>query len=86
LKSLEAVNFFADNSFDFVFIDGDHTYEGVKADIAAWSPKLKPTGMLAGHDYTPAGHPDTSFEGVGRAVREAFGDNIRVIHNTWIRK
>lgn len=38
------------NKVDFVFIDGDHTYEGVKRDIEAWLPKIKKRGFIAGHD------------------------------------
>jgi len=39
-----------DGSLDFVFIDADHRYEAVIKDLAAWVPKLKPGGMLCGHD------------------------------------
>ncbi len=42
---------FGDNSLDFVFLDADHSVEGVTADIAAWWPKVKPNGYLCGHDY-----------------------------------
>jgi len=42
---------FSDHSCSFVFIDGDHTYEGVKRDIQAFLPKMKNGGILAGHDY-----------------------------------
>jgi hypothetical protein len=51
--SLEAVNNFEDGSLDFVFIDAAHDYDNVKADILAWLPKVKKTGILAGHDYWP---------------------------------
>ncbi len=40
-----------DGELDFVYLDADHTYEAVKADIAAWWPKVRPGGTLGGHDY-----------------------------------
>lgn len=55
--------------FDLVYIDADHRYHAVKADIKAWFPKVKPGGILAGHDYDARGHPD-----VKRAVDELFVD------------
>lgn len=36
---------------DLLYIDASHTYEGVKADIIAWTPKLKVGGFIALHDY-----------------------------------
>lgn len=56
-----------DKSLDFVFIDADHSYEGVKKDIIAWLPKVKPGGILAGHDY--AWH-----EPIRQAVRDTLGE------------
>ncbi len=35
---------------DFLFIDGDHTYEGVKADFEMYSPLVRPGGLVAFHD------------------------------------
>lgn len=35
---------------DMLFIDGDHAYEAVKADLRDWLPSLKPGGWLAMHD------------------------------------
>lgn len=62
---------------DLIFIDACHTYEAVKADIAAWRQHLAAGGVLAGHDYcVPA------FPGVRRAVDEAFGDRVRVAGNS----
>jgi predicted O-methyltransferase YrrM len=52
--------------FDFVFIDADHSYPSVKADILAWVPKVCRGGILAGHDYDPA------WPGVVQAVDEIF--------------
>lgn len=39
-----------DESLDFIFIDADHSEEAVRADITAWSPKVKPEGWIFGHD------------------------------------
>lgn len=51
--SLEAVETFADGSLDFVFIDGDHTFNAAVQDIIKWSSKVRKGGMVAVHDYTP---------------------------------
>lgn len=40
-----------DNSLDYVYIDADHSYEGMKRDLKLIQPKLKPDGYLMGHDY-----------------------------------
>lgn len=56
---------------DVLFIDGDHNYESVKADIAAWRGKVKLGGIISGHDYS--GDMYGSFPGVDQAVHEAFG-------------
>lgn len=64
--SVDAANLFKDDSLDFVFIDAAHDYDNVLADITAWFPKVKKTGVIAGHDYY-AGH-----YGVEKAVNEFF--------------
>jgi predicted O-methyltransferase YrrM len=40
-----------DGSLDFVYIDGDHTYSGVRADLQLWTPKVRSGGIVSGHDY-----------------------------------
>src|SRR5439155_15474564 len=35
---------------DLLFIDGDHTYEGVKRDFEMYSPMVRPGGIVAFHD------------------------------------
>lgn len=59
----------ADESLDFAFIDADHTYEGVSRDISAWWPKVRPGGILAGHDYGGRKNREGIW-GVNRAVNE----------------
>lgn len=49
--SHEVVNQFEDESLDFVFIDCNHAYEFVVADIANWSKKVRIGGIVCGHDY-----------------------------------
>jgi hypothetical protein len=68
MSSLAAAAEFADESIDLIFIDGDHTHEGCKADILAWLPKLKEGAVMLGHD-----HSQRHFPGVVRAVKEIFG-------------
>src|SRR3712207_8346882 len=34
-----------------LFVDADHTKQGVELDIAAWGPKMAPDGVVAFHDY-----------------------------------
>jgi hypothetical protein len=50
--SVNALKLFKDKSLDFVFIDGNHDYAHVSADIAGWEKKVRSGGILAGHDYT----------------------------------
>lgn len=46
-----AASHFADASLDFVYLDANHSYLAVRDDLRAWYPKVKPGGLLAGHDY-----------------------------------
>jgi hypothetical protein len=64
-SSPAAAESYDDASLDFVYIDADHRYAAVSADIKAWLPKIKAGGWLAGHDYR-LGHCD----GVDRAVAD----------------
>lgn len=41
-------------TLDFVYVDARHDYCGVNEDIQAYWPKLKPGGIMAGHDYLNA--------------------------------
>jgi len=47
----DAVLDFENESLDFIFIDGVHTYDQVKKDCENFYPKLKKNGLFSGHDY-----------------------------------
>jgi len=49
--SMDAVKDFENNSLDFVFIDGAHDFKNVAMDIYEWVKKVKPGGIVYGHDY-----------------------------------
>jgi cephalosporin hydroxylase len=74
LPSVEASKLYQDESLDFVFIDADHSYESVCADISAWLPKMKKGGIISGHDcYYPP---------VERAVNELL-TNVEIHGGCW---
>lgn len=77
--SVEMAKRVPDGSLDFVFIDADHRYPAVKADIKAWVPKLKAGGVLCGHDI--------HLLGVRKAVEEMISqyDEPGVDH-IWVCK
>ena len=53
---------FDNESIDFVYIDGDHSYESIQQDLYYWYNKVKPGGIIGGHDYVDV------WPGVIRAV------------------
>lgn len=63
--SLDAVNEFADESLDAIFIDGNHDFRHVTEDVDEWSRKVKKGGIVSGHDFFENYHK-------GFGVREAI--------------
>jgi len=57
--------------FDFVFIDGDHSYEGSSADFEAYYPLVKKGGIFAGHDIV--------LPGVSKALKDFFKEDFSKI-------
>lgn len=57
---------------DLLFIDGDHSYEGVRKDIANWWGYLKPGGIIIFHDYSKGDDSHYLHKEVKRAVDEIF--------------
>ena len=66
--SQDVVDKIPDGIADFLYVDGCHTYEAVKRDLQMYSCKVKPDGILAGHDYFPG-----EWQGVVNAVDEFLG-------------
>lgn len=67
--SPEAAELFKDNFFDWIYIDANHAYEGVKKDLEGWYPKIKVGGIISGHDYILLETVHSTF-GVVSAVNE----------------
>lgn len=65
---MQAAGEIADGSLDWVYIDGDHTYDAVRNDIATYTRKLRSGGWLTGDDYQARGK---YHGGVKDAVDEA---------------
>lgn len=72
-RSLDIGAMWQPASLDFVFIDGDHSYQGCAQDISRWREIVRPGGIVCGHDYDNINYP--AF-GVKRAVDEAFGKDV----------
>jgi predicted O-methyltransferase YrrM len=64
----EVRELFGKVQIDFAFIDGDHTYEGVKADFLDYGPLVRPGGLIAFHDILP--RPDMPSIQVDRFWQE----------------
>lgn len=78
MPSVAASAVVPDASIDLVFIDGDHSYEGCRSDIAAWAPKVKPGGFVTGHDYS------RNFPGVIQAVDEIYPQRTLHEDDVWM--
>jgi cephalosporin hydroxylase len=69
---------------DFLFIDGDHSYEGVAADFEAFSGLVRPGGLIAFHDVVP-GRPE-AVGGVPRywqQLKQQWKGEIREFVESW---
>jgi predicted O-methyltransferase YrrM len=67
MPSMDAARIFANSVADLVFIDADHREEEVTKDITAWLPKVRPGGIICGHDVG-------THHGVESGVIKVLGD------------
>ena len=87
-ESVDAARDIEDGSLDFVFVDADHSFKAVLADIEAYWPKIKIGGCLSGHDWEHTeSHTaaDSRLWGVKQAVQSFFpGKEIQLGRDmTW---
>ncbi len=78
MDSAATAQMFDSREVDFCFVDASHVAEDVKKDIEAWWPKIKPGGVLGGHDYSWG-----SVKGVTNAFAEEHGLDLVVNGNCW---
>tara|TARA_B100000674_G_scaffold493802_1_gene516974 strand:+ start:56 stop:925 length:870 start_codon:yes stop_codon:yes gene_type:complete len=80
----KVLNKIKDGFLDWVYIDGDHTYEGIKKDLEIYDKKLKSDGFFIGHDFVHATHktfmkkrlPELNNDAIGaiKAVTEFINE------------
>ncbi len=73
--SVEAARAFASSRADppdFIFIDGDHTFEGLRADWEAWSGLVASDGVVALHDTHPCAAHNIENAGSVRYASEVI--------------
>ncbi len=59
--SIDAARDFEDRSLDFVYIDAAHDFVNVVNDLDVWTKKVRPGGLICGHDYIKRGMGPTTF-------------------------
>jgi hypothetical protein len=85
MKSVEAFEHIPDESLDWVFIDGDHTYFGTRDDLEGVLPKMKPDGIIFGDDYVWMNTYGDEEEGNTGKVKRA-ADEFLVKYRDIIKK
>lgn len=68
--STERASDFEDNYFDWIYIDTNHTYRTTYEELRAYAPKMKPGGIIAGHDFINGNWIGGMRYGVREAVHE----------------
>lgn len=54
LNTIQIVrDYLAEQSLDMLYLDGDHSYEGIKSDFRFYSPLVRPGGLIVFHDIVP---------------------------------
>ena len=74
---------FSDHYFDWIYIDTDHSYQTTKKELEAYKNKVKPGGIIAGHDYIMGNWISMNRYGVMEAVHEfCLNEHWQIIYLT----
>jgi predicted O-methyltransferase YrrM len=81
----EVTSLLGDREVDFLFIDGDHTYEGVKQDFETYSAFVKSGGMIVLHDILEhASVPDCRVSDLWNEIKDSYRhQEFTVEPHTW---
>jgi hypothetical protein len=85
MTSKDAAEALQDNILDFVYIDANHSFDACSEDIRLWWPKVRPGGLISGHDYVDGKFREGDF-GVKSAVDEfveKHGLKLYVTEEKW---
>ena len=73
-SSVDASNRYGKGELDFIFIDADHSYNGVMSDLKAWDIKVRKGGYVTGHDV--------NLPAVKKALDDFYGlDNYEIANH-----
>ena len=68
----EVANALAETEVDFLMIDGDHSYDGVRRDFELYAPLVRDRGLIAFHDVVPHTRPNIEVDRFWLEVRERY--------------
>jgi predicted O-methyltransferase YrrM len=77
IETINHVKNFSPNGYDLIFIDGDHTYEGVKKDFENYFPMLNKGGIVFFHDIV-----DSEYHRSVNCYVSKFWDEVKNTYKT----
>lgn len=80
MHSSDAARLVLDGVCDVIFVDGDHRTEQVIDDITAWRVKLKPAGLMCGHDGDDPAVIE-ALKGLAYSMDPSLRGSIWVLHD-----
>lgn len=83
IKIIKKTNtLFKDKTIDLLFLDGDHTYDGIKADYENYKHLMSKNGIIAFHDIVDSEHHKYLNVGVNKFWNELEGNKTEIIENS----